>query len=115
MKIFLRDLVTSIDSLKELATLKFKAAKAFQIAKFIKAVESELQDYESIRVETVKKYSSDGKAVDNDKIVDFGNELNELLSKVVEVPDCNISESDLESFELSASLLVQLQWLIAKE
>lgn len=114
MKAKLKSVTTSVEALKELAQLKFKASKAFQVAKFIKAAQTELDGYEAIRVATIKKYSSDGQKVDDDKIQPFAIEITELLDKEVELPDSPISEADLDSFELSAGLLVQLEWLITK-
>lgn len=112
MKLSLNKLVSSIEAVKELATLKFKAKQAFQLSKLIKSAQSELETYEATRVATIKKYASDGQKVDEDKIPLFVQEITDLLAKQVDIYDCKVSLSDLEEFEISAGNLVLLDWLV---
>lgn len=115
MKSKLSNIVDSVEALKELAALKLKAAKTFQLAKLIKQANSELQEFMSVRTETLKKYSSDGVKVDEDKMGAAEAELRELLGKEIDLPDFSLTESELSSFDISAALLLQLEWLITKE
>lgn len=115
MKVQLKYVTGSIESLKELANLKFKGKQLFQIAKLIKSAQTELESYETARVATIKKYSVDGQKVDDDKIPAFAEEMTDLLNKEVDLYDCHLTENEFEEFTLSPSNILQLEWLIKKE
>lgn len=112
MKVALKYIVNSVQSLRDLSALKFKATISFQLAKLIKSVEDELTIYEETRTETVKKYSTDGQQVDEASIPQFVAELNELMEKEVEVYEFKLSHDDLADKDISAQQLIQLDWLI---
>ncbi len=114
MKVTLNNLTNSVQSLQELTSLKFKASVAFQLVKLVKSIETELKSYEEVRVSTIKKYSTDGETVDEDKIQEFIKEITELSGKEVEIYDYSLLQSDLSDKEVSAKQLIQLEWLIAK-
>jgi hypothetical protein len=115
MKITLETILKSVDALRELSSLKFKAIHAFSLAKLLKVINQELEIFSPIQREAMLKYSTDGKSVDSDKLDDAHRELAELKSKEVEVPETSLSLSDLETLDISASLIMQSEWLFQKE
>jgi hypothetical protein len=56
MKIKLKELINSNNALLELKQLKLEIKKAFEIGKFIKKIEEELEVYEEIRLNKIKEY-----------------------------------------------------------
>ena len=115
MKVQLKFITNSIEALKEIAALNLKAKHSFQVARLIKSAQGELESYDTARIATIKKFSSDGQKVDDDKVPVFISEINELLEKEVELSDCVITEADLQDFSLKAATILQLEWLIKKE
>lgn len=113
MVVTLKTLVESFDPLKSLASNKFKATVAFELAALIKNIRQHVEVYEETRNECAKKYSSNDQSVDQENIPVFIKELNELLDKEVEIPDFTLSKADVENFELiPLHLAVLNEWLI---
>lgn len=115
MKITVRTIVSSLEALRELSQLKFKAVQAFNVAKVVKDCQTHLENYDVVRVSTIKKFSTDGNQVDENRINDFSNELNEVLDQEVEVYTHSLSLEDFSDLTLAPGHLLLLEWLIKKE
>lgn len=102
------NIVNSTDILKKLAQQDFKAKLALSIARLLKAAENEIQNFNEVRLELIKKYGNkdeNGELITDEngncKIEDnsleaFNKELKELLDSEVEL---NANKIDIELLE----------------
>ena len=118
----MRDLVVSVDSLKKLADLEMQVKVAYSLAKFIKLVEVELTIYDKSRLAILKKFGtkSDDETsytIEAKNEQNFSNELEELLELEVDIEIPKLTLKDLESDKntLSASDMLNLQFLLNLE
>jgi hypothetical protein len=116
MKVTLRKLLMMAPGFRELGALVPRAVIGSKIGKVLTQVDDELKSFETVRDAAIKKYSSDEKAVDEDKIPLLEAELNELLdSTEIELFDANIKESDLFECKASGSMFSLLRGWFAQE
>lgn len=125
MKVRLKDVFNSLDALRSLAQIKFKASLAFKLVKLLKDAEMHLKEYENVRVQKVEQYNLSPAPSESDSqelkdlyvarknVADM--ELNELLDSYVDVYDVKLSESDFEGHEISSGHLLLLHWLMEDE
>lgn len=125
MKVVLRDLLQSIDALRSLAQIKFKATLSFKVVKLLKEAEVQFKDYEEIRQQKVKQYnladapSESASQEEKDLYLARRNvadsELNVLLDSEVEMYDLKLKASDFDGQEISSAHLMLLHWLVQDE
>lgn len=85
MRIKLDKLILSRDSLTKISKLNFKSSILFKISDIIAKVEEQYAIFEKIRSEKVKQYSSDGEKVDEDKVLEYKKEIEDMVTQEVEV------------------------------
>lgn len=130
----LAQLNQSIGALSELTTQPIAIRTSFQIGKIIKAVNSEMEQYNASRTKLCEQYSNkdiEGKAImvgadgkpivegqpgrydiPKEKMPEFEKELAELLAIETQVPGQQIKVSDLNTVNIAPALLMNLEWLI---
>lgn len=112
MKIKLKEIIDSIEEIQQVSQLKFPAKKAFELATLLEDLNSHCRLYEEIKNQKILDNSTDKKTVDQDKIEGFIKEINELLSKEIEVMDFHLEKSDFDGQNISAAQIMRLKWLI---
>lgn len=120
-------ILNSIDTLQRLSQQNFKAKLAWQIARLVNAIESELQVFNQTRLNLITKYAQTD---DEDKLVTdennnyiikpenidtFNSELNELINTEVELNANKISFKDLEELNFTPNDLSTLEPFIEIE
>lgn len=121
------DLVNSVDTLQKLSQAEFKAKLAWQIARLLKAAQTEIQSYNETRMNLIRKYGTkneNGELITDERgncqIVpesanDFSNELNELLRTKVEINASPINIKLLEDLDFTPSEMALLEPFIEEE
>ena len=105
IKVKISDLINSTETLQKLSQKDFKAKLAWSIARLLKAAEAEIQEFNTARMNLIKKYGekdengeliTDDKGnckIENDVLTEFSEELNELINTDVEI---NANKIDIE-------------------
>ena len=124
IKVSLNDIVNSASTFRELSEKQLPIRVAFRIARLIRELDKENATFESSRRAIIEKYAmrdETGKITqaDNgniilqqDKIEDCNNELNELLSAEVEINADKISIEDLEKIEMTPAQVYNIEAFI---
>ena len=102
------DLLNSTDVLQKLAQKDFKAKLAWSIARLLRTAEEEIKNFNETRMNLITKYGEkddNGELITDDNgnckivpesIVNFSNELEDLLQTEVEI---NANKIDIEQIE----------------
>ena len=113
IKVKINDLLNSVETLQKLSNQNFKAKLAWQVARLIRAVESELQTFNDTRLNLIRKYGEKDENGDlltdennnykiiPDKANDFSNELNELANSEVEINANKLDFALLEDLDFT--------------
>lgn len=121
------DLLNATDTLQKLSQQELKARLALQIARMLKEAEREIQNFNEIRMNLIKKYGEkdeSGEIITDDngncKIIPesvtvFSKELNELVEMEVEINANKIKLDDLDSLDFTPSEMVTLEPFIEEE
>ena len=113
IKVKINDLLNSVETLQKLSNQNFKAKLAWQVARLIRAAESELQTFNDTRLNLIRKYGEKDENGDlltdennnykiiPDKANDFSNELNELANSEVEINAKKLDFALLEDLDFT--------------
>ena len=124
INITLEQLLNSAEALKKLSMQSLKARPAYMTAKLIKAADTEISNFNEIRMNLIKKYGekdASGELIldENqnvriypDKLNDFNNEINELLKTNVEINTNKILLTDIEEIKFTPNEIAQLEEFI---
>lgn len=124
IKVSLNDIVNSSSTFRELSEKQLPIRVAFRIARLIRELDKENTTFENSRRAIIEKYAMRDEAgkiaqADNgniilqqDKIEDCNNELNELLSAEVEINADKISIEDLEKIEMTPAQVYNIEAFI---
>jgi len=119
MKIKLGLLVNSKEGLSIIATSKFKATKLFEITKFVKKANEEIESFEKVRQEKIKQYGEEQTndkgekvmQVASDKINDFVADIEDLFNSEIDIDVPKILVEDLGDTEMSPNILLSLGYI----
>jgi hypothetical protein len=116
MTLTLQQLKLAEPSLNKLLTAELPVTVSFRLSRMIKKLAEELVFFEDSRKKLVEKYGvtdSEGKTTvtpENQAI--FIDEINQLLSVTVELPDVKITVEDLRDVKISAVEIASLEpWI----
>lgn len=117
MKATLAQMVNSVDTIKKLTKAELPIKLAFRFISLTKQIDEKLKVFEEARVELIKKYGipteDGGVRVAEENVPAFNSEYSSLLSEQVELDIQKISlDAFPETLTLSATELVQIEWLI---
>ena len=127
IKITLEQLINSSDALRNLSQKQLKARSAYTVAKLIKAADTEMTNFNDVRVDLVKKYAEKDEngelildenqniKVPPENIEKFNIELQELLKTTIEINANKISIDDLEDIQFTPTEMAQLDEFIEFE
>lgn len=119
MKISLKTLYASFDALKALSQLPLKAALSYDLSCLLNHVEKEVQIFENVRFNLIKRLGSltdDNSTykVNPENMASYEEEINELLSKELEIENVTLFLDDLGDNKLEPVHMMSLKWLIKK-
>lgn len=121
IEIKLKEIVNNINALKKLSEGSFNGKVAFQIARLLKKVETEIEIFNTSRMTLLKKYGEkdeDGelKVDGNNNYVikkeyrqNFVEELNEMLESSIKINVEKIDYKDIEKIEFTPSEAMALE------
>ena len=124
IQVTLNDIVNSSSTFRELSEKQLPIRVAFKIARLIRELDKENVTFENSRKAIIEKYAmrdETGKITqaDNgniilqqDKIIECNNELNELLSTEVEINADKISIEELEKIEMTPAQVYNIEAFI---
>lgn len=122
--ITLEQLINSTDGLKKLSEKSLKARSAYIVGKLLKAADAEMTDFNSARMDLIKKYgekdeSGELKSDENgnvrippESLVEFNKELKDLLDTKVSINANKIDIAELENIEFTPGEMTQLEEFI---
>lgn len=115
------DLLNSTDVLQKLAQKDFKAKLAWSIARLLRTAEEEIKNFNETRMNLITKYGEkddNGELITDvngnckivpDSIVNFSNELEDLLQTEVEINANKIDIEQLENLDFTPSEISVLE------
>ena len=115
------DIMNSTETLQKLAKMPLKAKLAWQVAKLLKVLDAEVQQFNDTRLELIKKYGekdSNGELVtdengncriEKEMLGNFTNELNELIGAETEINANKIDINSLEDLDFTPSEMTMLE------
>ena len=121
IEIKIQDLLNSTDALQKLSKMNLKARLAWQVAKLLKVVDEEMQDFNKTRVEVIRKYGNkdeNGELITDEKgnckvegenLVAFTKELNELTDTMLSLNVNRLKIKELEELDFTPAEMVQLE------
>ena len=112
MKLQLGEILQNRDAIEALSKLSLPGLKAFEVMEFVEDVDKNLDRYNKIRQETIKRLGSEKKdeegnptgemfidPQDTESFQSFLREMNDLLVKEVNLPDLELTK---DQFNLGA-------------
>ncbi len=127
IKIKMSDLLNSTETLQKLSQKELKARLALSIARLLKEAEREIQNFNEVRMNLIKKYGEkdeNGELITDDngncKIVPdgveiFSKELNEAISTEIEINANKLRIDDLDNLDFTPSDMAVLEPFIEEE
>ena len=121
IEIKIQDLLNSTDALQKLSKMNLKARLAWQVAKLLKVVDEEMQDFNKTRVEVIRKYGNkdeNGELITDEKgnckvegenLGSFTKELNELTDTMLSLNVNRLKIKELEELDFTPAEMVQLE------
>lgn len=115
------DLLNSTEILRKLSQQDFKAKVAWQIARILKAAETELQGFNDARMSLIKKYGESDEngelitdengncKISPEQISNFNTELNDLINTEIEINGNKIDVAQLEDCDFTPSDIAMLE------
>lgn len=125
IKLTLNEVISVIPALQQLIKKDFPGATAFKIARLMREIEKEAKMFEEERIKIVKVYGEKDKSgelviqedgsvkIAPEKIADCNAELTDLLNTEVEVNANKLEENVFNDIELSPSLALTIEPIIA--
>ena len=126
IEITLNDILNSQQALQKIAKMNMRAKTAFKIARIIRAIEGEIENFNKARQNLLNKYGekdNNGNLVVNkdgnytlipDKINDYNNEIQELLITNIQLNIEPIEADELEQLEFTPTFAYQVEKYIKK-
>lgn len=127
INIKMSDLLNSTETLQKLSQKELKARLALSIARLLKEAEREIQNFNEVRMNLIKKYGEkdeNGELITDDngncKIVPdgvevFSKELNEAISTEIEINANKLRIDDLDNLDFTPSDMAVLEPFIEEE
>ena len=127
IKVTIADLLNSTETLQKLSQKDFKAKLAWSIARLLKSAEAEIQSFNETRMNLIKKYGEkdeNGELITDDNgnckipnanMVEFNDELKDMLDAEVEINANKLSIDLLEDIEFTPSDMAVLEPFIDME
>lgn len=115
------DLVNGTPALQKLADAPLKAKLAWQISRILKVVDTEMQSFNETRMQLINKYGEkdeSGELITDeqgncrimpDKLIDFTNEINELVSTEIEINANKIKMENLDDVNFTPGEMATLE------
>ena len=127
IKVTIADLLNSTETLQKLSQKDFKAKLAWSIARLLKSAEAEIQSFNETRMNLIKKYGEkdeNGELITDDNgnckipnanMVEFNDELKDMLDTEVEINANKLSIDLLEDIEFTPSDMAVLEPFVDME
>lgn len=127
IKVTITDILNGTEILQKLSSTGLKAKLAWQVSRLLKAVDTEVQEFNTTRMELIKKYGEkDGQGelitdekgnckIITDNIDQFTSELNELVASEIEINANKLKMDDLENIDFTPSEMIALEPFIDME
>lgn len=127
IKVTIADLLNSTETLQKLSQKDFKAKLAWSIARLLKSAEAEIQSFNETRMNLIKKYGEkdeNGELITDDNgnckipnanMVEFNEELKDMLDAEVEINANKLSIDLLEDIEFTPSDMAVLEPFVDME
>ena len=126
IKITLKDLLNSINALKDVRDERVNGRLAYKIGRILMAVEDEYNAFEEAKRNIAENYGTrneQGNLVEQDGQIDIPEEnqvkvmqeLQDLMNTEVELPGSLITLEELEKYDFSPAVIVQLYPYIQEE
>ena len=127
INVTINDLLNSVEALQKLSKMDFKAKLAWQVARLLKAAESEIQSFNETRMTYIRKY---GEKDENGELITdeqgnckiepanaskFTEELNELINSEVELNASKLDFAQMENLMFTPSEMAVLDPFIEFE
>lgn len=127
IKIKMSDLLNSTDTLQKLSQKELKARLALSIARLLKEAEREIQNFNEVRMNLIKKYGEkdeNGELITDDKnnckiipdgVEIFSKELNDIIDTEIEINANKLRLEDLDNLDFTPSDMAVLEPFISEE
>lgn len=127
IKVTIADLLNSTETLQKLSQKDFKAKLAWSIARLLKSAEAEIQSFNETRMNLIKKYGEKDEndelitddngncKIPNANMVEFNDELKDMLDAEVEINANKLSIDLLEDIEFTPSDMAVLEPFVDME
>lgn len=127
INIKMSDLLNATEILQKLAQKELKARLALQVARMLKEAEREMQNFNEVRMNLIKKYGEkdeSGEIITDDNgnckilpdgVETFSKELNDLVGMDIEINANKLKLDDLENLDFTPSEMVTLEPFIEVE
>ena len=111
MKLTNSQIIQYLNQLKQVSQCRGKLGWA--VYRNIKVLSEALDEYNKMHDDLVRKYSTNGQTVDQDKFDEFSKELQPLLEIEQEIDLYTIPEEELYDDDLTAQDYLKLDFLVA--
>jgi 5'-deoxynucleotidase YfbR-like HD superfamily hydrolase len=120
----LRNIVESADIMRELSNKSLKGRAAFRVARLLRELEKEFTLFNEKRMDLIKEYAQKDEngeiksdengnvTLDQDKLNEFYQSLDELLNADVEINAEKIDSEDLGDIEITPAQIINLEAFI---
>ena len=127
IKLKMGELLNSTEILQKLASKELKARLALEVARMLKAIEKEMQDFNDIRMKLITKYGEkdeNGELITDEKgnckieqehVETFSNELNDMIAAEVEINANKLKIEQLENLDFTPAEMSALEPFIDEE
>lgn len=120
----LRNIVESADIMRELSNKSLKGRAAFRVARLLRELEKEFTLFNEKRMDLIKEYAQKDEngeiksdengnvTLDQDRLNEFYQSLDELLNADVEINAEKIDSEDLGDIEITPAQIINLEAFI---
>lgn len=117
----LRNIVECADIMRELSTKTLKGRAAFKVARLLRELEKEFTLFNEKRMDLIKEYAQKDEngemksdengnvTLDQDRLTEFYQNLEELLNAEVEINADKIDSDDLNDIEMTPAQIINLE------
>ena len=117
----LRNIVESADIMRELSNKSLKGRAAFRVARLLRELEKEFTLFNEKRMDLIKEYAQKDEngemksdengnvTLDQDRLNEFYQSLDELLNADVEINAEKIDSEDLDDIEITPAQIINLE------
>jgi len=120
----LRNIVESADIMRELSNKSLKGRAAFRVARLLRELEKEFTLFNEKRMDLIKEYAQKDEngemksdengnvTLDQDRLNEFYQSLDELLNADVEINAEKIDSEDIGDIEITPAQIINLEAFI---